>query len=162
MNNIMKNLEEYVSGFFLVATVLIVILNVILRYVFNTGLYWVEEAATTCFIWSVFIGVSAAYKHQMHIGIDMVTKLLPKYFHVYVSLFINILMILINGYIFYLSIVFIRASYIKPTAVLGISSAWVSASILVGFGLVTFHAIRFFFQDIIKIKNQKMMGVIDE
>lgn len=157
MNNIMKNLEEIVSGLFLVATVIVVILNVILRYVFNTGFYWVEEVATTCFIWSVFIGVSAAYKHKMHIGIDMITTLMPKNAQVYVSLVINSLMILINGYIFYLSVVFTRASAIKPTAVLGISSSWVSGSILVGFALVTFHACRFFIHDIMVIKNRNVV-----
>lgn len=160
MNNIMKNIEEIASGIFLVVTVVVVILNVILRYVFNTGFYWVEEVATTCFVWSVFIGVAAAYKHKMHIGIDMITMLFPASAQVYISLVINSLMILINGYIFYLAIIFTRASSIKPTAVLGISSSWVSCSILVGFGLVTFHAIRFLINDIKTIKNGNPMEAI--
>ena len=69
-----KNIEEILSGLFLIIMVLLVILNVILRYVFNQGIYWAEEVATICFVWSVFVGASATYKHRMDIGIDFLIK----------------------------------------------------------------------------------------
>ncbi len=158
MNSMIKNFEEIIGGIFIVITVSVVILNVVLRYFFNIGLYWVEEVATTAFVWSVFIGVSAAYKRKMHIGIDILTNILPQTFQPFVAVVVDLLMIVINGYIFYLAIIFTRASSIKPTAVLGISSAWVSSAILVGFALVTFHAIRFLIADVTRIVNAKSVG----
>lgn len=148
MKFFVKNFEEIVGGVCLTITTLVVILNVILRYFFNTGLFWVEEVATTAFVWSVFIGCAAAYKRGMHIGIDVVTRMLPDSLQPAIQLMVHALMIVINGYIFYLSIIFTRASAIKPTPVLDISSAWVSSAIMVGFALMTFHAIRFLFRDI--------------
>ncbi len=100
--------EEIISSIFLTVTVFVVILNVILRYVFNTGFFWVEEVATSCFIWSVFIGVAAAYKHKMHIGIDMLIKMLPGKVQQIILIVVDLMMVTINGYIFVLSIMFTR------------------------------------------------------
>lgn len=158
MNNLIKNFEEIVGGVFLTITTLVVILNVLLRYFFNTGLFWVEEVATTAFVWSVFVGCAAAYKRGMHIGIDVVTSLLPKSFQPFIEVIVHLLMIVINGYIFYLSIVFAKASSIKTTPVLDISSAWVSSAICVGFALMTFHAIRYFLRDIGRIMDKTARG----
>ncbi|SDK01845.1 TRAP transporter small permease [Natronincola ferrireducens] len=148
-----KNAEEIVSCFFVSITVCLVIVNVILRYIFNIGLYWSEEVATICFVWSVFIGAAACYKRKMHIGIDFLIKLVPEKIQDLINLVVHSLLIIINGYIAYLSIIFIRASYIKPTAVLGISSAYVSSSLLVGFGLMTMYSIIFFMRDLKNFLN---------
>ncbi|MCC5911376.1 MAG: TRAP transporter small permease [Clostridiaceae bacterium] len=148
MRKLLNNFEEIISCFFVSITVSLVILNVILRYVFNMGLYWTEEVATISFVWSVFIGASACYKNKMHIGIDLLTQLASEKIQALISLVVNLAMVAINGYITYLSIVFVRASVGKPTAVLGISSAYVSAAVMLGFGLMTFHAIRFFIKEL--------------
>ena len=155
MIRLIKNFEEIVGGFFLTVTVLVVILNVILRYFFHTGIFWVEEVATSAFVWSVFVGCSAAYKRGMHIGIDVVTSLLPDAFQPYIKLMVHVLMIIINGYIFYLSIIFTQASSIKTTPVLDISSAWVSSAIIVGFALMTFHSIRFLVEDAARLTKKQ-------
>ena len=67
----LKNLEEILCGFFLVAMVSLVIVNVLLRFIFNYSITWAEEVSTICFVWSVFVGASAVYKHKMDIGIDV-------------------------------------------------------------------------------------------
>ncbi|WP_341426948.1 TRAP transporter small permease [Anaerobranca californiensis] len=125
--------------------------NVILRYIFNVGIYWSEEVATSSFVWSVFIGAAACYKRKMHIGIDMLINLLPIKIREIVNLLLNLFMVILNGFIFYLSYIYVQASYVKPTPVLGISSAYVSSSLLVGFGLMTFYALKFFINDLIMI-----------
>ena len=158
MNSFFKNFEEIVGGTFLTITTLVVILNVILRYFFNTGIFWVEEVATSAFVWSVFIGCAAAYKRGMHIGIDVVTRLLPASVQPAIEIFTHLMMIAINGYILYLSVIFAKASMIKPTPVLDISSTWVSSAITAGFALMTFHAIRFFLRDIKTIMGRKAQG----
>lgn len=143
IKRILQDFEVMLSGLFLSVTVIVVIVNVILRFFFQGGLFWVEEVATTCFIWSVFIGASAAYKYKMHIGIDLITKLFPERGREFVSILINLLMVFINGYITYLSTVLIQANTLKRTPVLDIPSAYVNLAITVGFGLITIHSIQF-------------------
>lgn len=147
IKEIARNLEVIFSGFFLMTTVSVVIINVILRYLFKSGFYWVEEVATTSFIWSVFIGAAAAYKYKMHIGIDIITKLFPERARELISIIINFLMIVINGYICYLSTLFIKANSLKRTSVLDIPAVYVNLAITVGFGLMTLHAARFLYEE---------------
>lgn len=143
IKRILQDFEVILSGLFLSVTVLVVIVNVMLRFFFQGGLFWVEEVATTCFIWSVFIGASAAYKYKMHIGIDLITKLFPEKGREFISIFINLLMVCINGYITYLSTILIRANTLKRTPVLDIPSIYVNLAITVGFGLITIHAVQY-------------------
>ena len=44
----------------------LVIMNVILRYVFNSGLTWSEEASRFLFIWTTFLGAILANDHAIH------------------------------------------------------------------------------------------------
>ena len=145
---VIKNFEELLSGMFICATVIIVIMNVFLRYFFNTGIYWSEEVATICFVWAVFIGASATYKHKMNVGIDFLINRSPKLVQIFIRTSVDLLLIIVTGYITYLAFIFTKLAVDKPTAVLGISSAYVNSSLIVGFGLMTIYATIFFIQNI--------------
>jgi len=147
IKSLLLDFEVIISAFFLSVTVLVVIINVILRYAFQSGLFWVEEVATTAFIWSIFIGAAAAYKYKMHIGIDLITTLFPEKAREFISIIINFMMFLINGYICYLSLFLIQANNLKRTPVLDIPSMYVNLAITVGFGLMSIHAAVFLYRE---------------
>ena len=69
-------------------------------------------------------------------------------------LLVSILLLLINGYIFYMSVVFTVIAWSKPTAVLGVSSAIFNSALIVGFGLITFHTLRFIREDFKAISDR--------
>ncbi|WP_209123791.1 TRAP transporter small permease [Alkalihalobacillus sp. BA299] len=48
-----------------------VILQVVLRYLFNTGLNWPEEVTTFLMGWMTFLGSAIAVKQLEHINIDI-------------------------------------------------------------------------------------------
>lgn len=149
----LSNLEEILCGFFLVSMVGLIIVNVLLRFLFSYSITWAEEVSTICFVWSVFVGASAVYKHKMDIGIDVLILTLPFSAQRYIRLFVSVLLLLINGYIFYMSIVFTSIAWEKPTAVLGVSSAIFNSALIVGFGMITFHTFGFIRDDIKNVLN---------
>lgn len=59
-----------------VMTVLIVA-QVVLRYVFNDPLTWSEELARIVFIYMTFLGIGAAYGRRRHMFVDAIVILLP-------------------------------------------------------------------------------------
>jgi TRAP-type transport system small permease protein len=126
----------------------LVIVNVFLRYLFSYSIYWAEEVSTICFVWSVFLGSSAVYKHKMDIGIDVLVVRAPAQIQSVLEAAVKILLLIINSCIFYMSIVFTQVSVAKPTAVLGVSSAVVNLSLVVSFGLISFHSLRFIWADL--------------
>ncbi|MGI9535438.1 MAG: TRAP transporter small permease [Desulfocapsaceae bacterium] len=153
---LLSNFDVILSSFFLCITVLVVIVNVALRYLFHSGLFWAEEVATTSFIWCVFIGAAAAYRYKMHIGIDLISKFGPPPWRAFIAVVIDCMMVAINGYIVYLSILFILANKLKRTPVLDIPALYVNFALTVGFTLLAFYALVFLYLDI-----RKLIGMPD-
>lgn len=145
---ILSNIDLIVSGFFLCITILVVIVNVTLRYLSLGGIFWAEEVATTSFIWSVFIGSAAAYRYKMHIGIDLVSKFGPARWRSFIAVVIDTMMLVINGYIVYLSILFMNANKLKRTPVLDIPAFYVNLALTVGFSLMVVYALGFLYRDL--------------
>jgi len=155
------NFEEIIAAVFIFFMTILVIINVFLRYVVNTGLYWSEEVVTGCFVWAVFLGASACYRRKAHVGVDILVNMLPENLKKIVNILVDIILILINGYITYLTILYLETSYTKTTPVLGISSVYISSSILVAFSLMTVYSVMFFYQDITN-KNLPDNGIAKE
>ncbi|MDR0379830.1 MAG: TRAP transporter small permease [Candidatus Accumulibacter sp.] len=44
--------------------------NVVLRYLFNSGITWAEEASRYLFIWLIFLGAIVASRENAHLGVD--------------------------------------------------------------------------------------------
>jgi TRAP-type C4-dicarboxylate transport system permease small subunit len=148
LKKILNNIEEIIASGFIIVTTVLVVINVFMRYFLKTGLYWSEEVATASFVWAVFIGAVAGYKKGKHIGVDILVNLLPASIQKVVVIVVDLVLILLNGYMTYLAVVFISLSYIKPTAVLGISSAYISSALLVSFTWVTIYSVIFLVRDI--------------
>ena len=144
---IMENLEEILSGAFLCLMVLLVIINVFLRYFSDYAIYWAEEVATICFVWAVFLGAAATYKRKMDIGIDLLVKRASVPSQAVIKLLSSGVLLLLNAYIFINSLIFTAIAFDKPTAVLGVSSAVVNSALIVGFGFIAFHSLRFLHAD---------------
>lgn len=144
---ILHNLEDIVAAIFISITTILVVVNIIMRYVLNSGLVWSEEVATGCFVWSVFIGAVAVFKHRGHVGVDIIVKMLPVGPRKALMTLMDIILVILNSYMAYLSIVYISHSYTKMTPVLGVSSAYISASVVIAFVLMTVYSIKFVWQD---------------
>lgn len=148
LHKIIANFEEIIAAIFIIITTILVIMNIIMRYILNTGIIWSEEVATGCFVWAVFIGAVACFKRKAHVGVDIVANLLPGLAKTIVNLLVDIALLVINGYMSYLSVLYLSTSYTKPTPVLGISSAYISSSILVAFVLMTLYSLNFLYLDL--------------
>ncbi|MBK1648047.1 C4-dicarboxylate ABC transporter permease [Rhabdochromatium marinum] len=77
MIRILNQLEETIIALLLVSMTLLVFFEVILRFVFNTGLTWGQEATLYLSAWFVLFGVSYGLKVGAHIGVDAFVRLLP-------------------------------------------------------------------------------------
>ena len=57
--------------------VVLVFGNVVLRYLFNSGITVSEEVSRWLFIWMTFLGAIVALHEHGHLGVDMVVQRLP-------------------------------------------------------------------------------------
>jgi len=57
---------------------IIMIGNIISRYVFNFSFTWSDEAIRYSFIWMVLLASGIAVKRRAHLGFDLIVSKLPK------------------------------------------------------------------------------------
>ena len=69
---------EALLAMLLLAMVLMVFGNVVLRYVFNSGIVVSEELSRFCFVWLTFIGAIVAVRDGAHLGMDNVVARLGR------------------------------------------------------------------------------------
>lgn len=70
-------LLKFATVVFLASMVVLVFGNVVLRYVFNSGIAVSEELSRWLFVWLVFVGAAVAVKEHVHLGMDSVVSRLP-------------------------------------------------------------------------------------
>jgi TRAP-type C4-dicarboxylate transport system permease small subunit len=61
----------------LLAMVVLVSMQVMLRYIFGTGVFWAEEFVRYAYIWLIFLGSVIAIKQNAHIGFDLLMVKIP-------------------------------------------------------------------------------------
>ena len=61
----------------MVAMVVLVFGNVVLRYAFNSGISVSEELSRWFFVWMIFLGALVAMHERGHLGLDSLVKRLP-------------------------------------------------------------------------------------
>ena len=67
-------LLEFLVVACLVAMVIMVFGNVVLRYGFNSGISISDEMSRYCFIWLTYIGAMVAMREKGHLGVDTVVR----------------------------------------------------------------------------------------
>ncbi len=89
MSDGVYKVERPVLGVLIAAVVVLLFVNVILRYAFNAPLAWADEISRFLFTWISFVGASAAIKKKGHVAIDnFITRLSPKN-QAWINLFTN-------------------------------------------------------------------------
>ena len=67
---ILDRLEEWIISLMLLAMTGLTFLQVVMRYVFNSGMTWALELTTVFFAIMIFVGVSYGVRVGSHIGVD--------------------------------------------------------------------------------------------
>jgi TRAP-type C4-dicarboxylate transport system permease small subunit len=69
---------ELLLAALLLAMVVMVFGNVVLRYAFNSGITVSEELSRFCFVWLTFVGAVVAMRDGAHLGMTNVVDRLPR------------------------------------------------------------------------------------
>lgn len=71
---LVKYLEAALLTVIGVAMTLVMIVNVVMRYLFDSSLIWAEEFIRIGFVWAMFIAITAGFIRREHIGFDTLMK----------------------------------------------------------------------------------------
>jgi TRAP-type C4-dicarboxylate transport system permease small subunit len=72
------NVERVASCSLLVATLGLIVLQVVSRYVFNTPFSWTEELARFALLWFTFVSAGFVMARRIHIAVDLLASKLGR------------------------------------------------------------------------------------
>ncbi|WP_368900955.1 TRAP transporter small permease [Oceanobacillus oncorhynchi] len=75
--------EAVISAAILIIIIVVLFLEIILRYFLGASLIWGEELSIYLFVWFVYISMSYAIMADSHIKVDSLSNLVPKKYRIY-------------------------------------------------------------------------------
>ena len=57
--------------------IVVVTLQVVLRYAFNTSIDWSDEVSRLLFVWSMFLAIPLGLREGSHVGIELLVQFIP-------------------------------------------------------------------------------------
>lgn len=77
IDDVLSMIENTLMVVLTLAGLLMAFAQVVLRYVFNTGVHWLEAGLVTALIWAMLIGAVRAVRDGVHPRVDLVVGLVP-------------------------------------------------------------------------------------
>ncbi len=103
----LKRLDEWLIALMLAAMTFLTFIQVVLRYVFNSGFTWSLQLNTVMFAGMIFIGISYGVRVGAHIGVDAVVKLMKPRLRRATSILAVLLCLLYAGLVIYGSMIYV-------------------------------------------------------
>lgn len=76
--NWMDRILNWILALLMAAMVVVIAAQVWYRYILNEPLSWSAELGRYVFVWISFLGAAAGVRYQVHLGIDLLPKILPE------------------------------------------------------------------------------------
>ncbi len=100
LDKILTFFEEWTLFVAVIAALIALFFNVVLRYGFNYSLAWSEELVREVIIYTTFIGCSAAVKNRSMIKVDAMVQLVPR-LKTPLTYFSNFVTLIFSGMLMY-------------------------------------------------------------
>ena len=156
-----NHLEELILVCMFAVMVIVIFVQVIMRFVFNNSLSWSEALARLLFVWLTWLGVSIGAREGEHIKITAITEKLPRKAAQIVNIISEIAVIGICAVTIRYGVQLCDMLWgLKAEdAALHISQVWGYAAVPVGCGLQIFRSIVSIVQSARKLRtNLPMYG----
>lgn len=133
-----QRLEESLLVALLGGMVVLIGLQVFMRYVVNASLSWSEELARYMFIWATYVGVSFGVRQRAHIRVTAGIDWLGPRARLIVDILTHLVFAAFAAIVIWQGVVMAQkiARFGQTSSSLGIPMTWVYAAPIAGFALV--------------------------
>jgi len=139
-----ERLEESLLVALLGTMVVLIGLQVFMRYVVHASLSWSEELARYLFIWATYIGVSYGVRQRAHIRVTAGIGWLSPRGRLAVDLLTHLIFAAFGAIVIWQGLIMTAkiTRFGQTSSSLGIPMAWVYGAPIVGFGLVILRLLQ--------------------
>lgn len=140
--HIFDTIIDWISILLMSAVVIVVLLQIVFRFIIQKPLSWSEELSRYIFIWIVYLGGYLCTKSNSHLGITYFVDILPVKVRKIVKLVANIFLIVYMAIVIYYGFILSFRVMGQPSAVLRVPMGIVYMAIPLG---MTFMLLRLIF-----------------
>ena len=110
--------------------------GVVSRHVVATPAAWVEEVSALAYCWLIFVGSAEVHRRGQHVGVDVLTSLLPAGARRAIAATIEAFVVVLCAYVAWLAVLQAIASHSSATSMLRLPLSTGFAGVACGFVLV--------------------------
>lgn len=134
LNSLFIKLGQSIAWVCVALMVASILLQVIMRYVFNNALPWPEEVARAFMIWMMALVAAGAYRQGSFVAIEMLHDYLPLRIRHLTKTFLYICALLVLYQLFVLGLEFFQRGFRTRAASFDLQLAWIYLAMPVCFG----------------------------
>lgn len=108
-----KKGEEVFLVIIISFSVVLLFLQVIMRYIFKNSISWSEEFARYLFLWMIWVGASLATKESRHLKAEFLENLIPKKVMDFISISALLLWLMFSLWLSYSSFFLTKDIYLS-------------------------------------------------
>ena len=125
---------------------ILVFANVVMRYVFNQSIFWVEEFTQVQMIWVAYLGAGLALREGRHVAVDMLQDVLPAPLRRLTRLFIALAMAAFLLTLIVLGVQIAEFTWDQETPAMGMPAGLPYLGIPIGAAAMLLHLLLFWRQ----------------
>lgn len=143
--------EEIILVPSLVFSVLLLFIQIVMRYVFNNSIYWSEELARYLFVWQCWLGIAYSTKKGTHLRITMIHNALSKKASNCLEIFVMLVWMAFSVFLIFrgFGLTTMIGNYGQISAAMHLPMEYIYASIPVGAALMLIRLIEVFIKQFV-------------
>ncbi|MEM7406526.1 MAG: TRAP transporter small permease subunit [Pseudomonadota bacterium] len=150
VNDTLGSVFRLLSWTFLAAMTSFILLQVVMRYVFNNSLFWPEDVSLMMMIWVALAIAPLAYRHGGNVSLDIVSRFLPlRGFHC-LSIVLHLLVVGLLVVLIQESVGMIERSQIRANSI-PLPMKYVYAILPIGFGATVLVAVELILRNLVGV-----------
>jgi C4-dicarboxylate transporter DctQ subunit len=130
--------------------VLIIFINVLLRYLFREPVYWAEEVAKYFMVWIALVGAQVALKKGLHVGLKFFVDRFPSFISNWITVVVKLLILFFLFFMLKEGLDLAIFASNQRFATLNISLIWVYIAVPVAAFLMIVTVLNLLIKDIQK------------
>ena len=141
------------AGLLLMAMLLIVVMQIVFRYVLNDSLVWSEELAKAMMVWTAFLVAPWAYRIGANVRIELFIDEMPQVFRNSLTLLLNALVFWIVAVFFWESVGFWERGLTVQADSLPFPVAWFYSVVPITFAFMVLVGAELLLRNILTLLN---------
>ena len=136
--------EEWIAAVLMTLVVVLLGVQVFMRFVLDRSPSWLEEVARFAFVWAIYFGFVIAVEKGRHIRVTLQIRMLSPLWQKIMLTMADVAWVVFNVVVIYHGILFVSSMFEFPfiSQTTGINLVWIQMIVPIGFLLMTARIVQ--------------------